>query len=211
MNKYDQLIMVVKTKVLLGQNTFQGFKPQNQEDFETKILKNYEFIKRGIAEEDPNYKQPIAYAIILNPQTKKIFTFQRAKKDKNYTEKRLQGKWALGVGGHIEKIDDDSKNPIYASMLREINEEVNIHGKITPKIIGYINDDSNSVGKVHFGIIYIIQTDAEIITPKDAEMESGKLITMNELEQLVLSRDEQIEEWTKIALNPLKKYFNNNN
>ena len=118
MDKNEQLIMVVKRDLLFLEDYFHGFKP-NTVNFESRILKNYEYMKRGLAEDDPNYKQPIAYNIIINPEIEKVFVYQRSPDDKRYGEKRLQGKWSFGIGGHIEKID--SKNPIKESMLKEIN------------------------------------------------------------------------------------------
>ncbi|MFA5061499.1 MAG: NUDIX domain-containing protein [Candidatus Pacearchaeota archaeon] len=205
--KSEKLIMVVERKILLGNESFQGFKPQNQIDYESRILDNFKYMKRGLAEEDPTHKQPVGYAMIVNPSLKQIFAYQRSAKDANYTEKRLQGKWSWGVGGHIEKVDIENGNPLHASMLRELEEEVNINGSVNPKAIGYINDDSNDVGKVHFGVLYVVETDSEIVTPKDSEIDNGRFRTIDELEKICSSSDFAAEEWSRISLEPLKQYF----
>ena len=209
-SKEDQMIMVVPTKELLREH-FEGFKIPTETDYESLILEKHHYTRRGPAEFDPTYKQPIGYALVVNPNTKTVFAYQRSSKDKNYGEKRLQGKWSLGIGGHIEQVDSENGNPIYTSLRREIEEEIGLSQISEIKVLGYINDDSDSVGKVHFGILYLVETNQEVITPpKDGEMSSGSLIPINELEKIV-STETEIESWSKIALGPLKDYFKNLN
>jgi predicted NUDIX family phosphoesterase len=199
----DKEIMVVPKRDLFENNYFEGFMKKNSVDYEGRILSNFVYIQRSLAENSPEYKQPVGYAIIVNPKTKKIFVYQRAK-DKNYNEKRLQGNWSWGLGGHIEKVDSTG-SPIYTSILRELNEEVNIEDYTNPVVLGYINDDSNDVGKVHFGVLYVIETNFDV-TPKDAEIASGKFMDINELEK-ICSLDQKIDSWSKISFAPLKEYL----
>lgn len=205
--KDEKLIMVVERGLLFGDDYFQGFRPQHEVDFESRILKHFTYIKRGLAEQDPAYKQPIGYSIIVNPVSKKIFAYQRSSHDAKYGEKRLQGKWSWGVGGHIDKIDTDSKNPINASVLRELDEEVEMGKKVKPKILGYINDDLTDVGRVHFGIVNIFETDSKAVKPKDDEIDNGAMRSIAELEKICSSPTFTVEEWSKIALGPLKLYL----
>jgi len=204
---FKKHIMVVERRILLEDSPFEGFRPQNEVDYESKILKHFKYMERSLAEKDPNYKQPISYAMIVNPKLKQIFAYQRSTEDSNYAEKRLQGKWSWGVGGHIEKFDTKNGNPLRTSMLRELDEEVYINGCIKPKLLGYINDDSNDVGKVHFGVLYIIETDAKSIRPKDSEIDNGKLRPISELEKICTSPQFSVEEWSRISLEPLKQYL----
>ena len=199
-------IMVVSREELFKDAKFDGFKNAEKFDYEKIILNKFEYMEREKAEIDAMYKQPIAYNIIVNPLLKKVFVYQRSKKDKNYGEKRLQGKWSCGIGGHIERADG-ADNPIKTSMRREMEEEAKFNF-INYKPLGYINYDSNDVGKVHFGILYVIETDSEIVEPKDSEIAHGKLLSIKELEDICNSPEFVVEDWTKIALEPLKKYFN---
>jgi predicted NUDIX family phosphoesterase len=34
------------------------------------------------------------------------------------------------------------------------------------KVLGYINDDSEAVGMVHFGVLCLVQTDAQVVVQK---------------------------------------------
>ena len=197
-------IMVVKRDVLLADKYFQGFFPAKEFDFEDIILENYEWMQRENAEQDAGYKQPIGYCVIFNPKTKRVFLYQRSKIDANYNEKRLQGKWSCGIGGHIEKIDTANENPIHESSLREITEEVQIYGKKTMQVLGYINDDTNNVGKVHFGILYLVLIESDEVNPLDPEISEGKLVSINYFNEICASAEIEVENWSKIVLAPLK-------
>ncbi|MDD5193104.1 MAG: NUDIX domain-containing protein [Candidatus Nanoarchaeia archaeon] len=209
MDKFEKEVMVVNTKKLFDEDYFQGFLHHSEKDFHHKILNNFEWMKRGLAEKNPNYKQPIAYCIIINQELKKVFIYQRSTKA---GEERLHNNFTIGIGGHIDPPDYDgnsnaNENPLHKSMLREIKEEIIIPEESIKELIvlGYINDDSNDVGKVHLGVLYLIKTTAEEIHPKDSELEQGKFVHFKELERIF--SENEIENWSKIAFEPLKKFF----
>ena len=199
----DKIMVVRNTYLFNGENHFEGYKPSGQEDYESRILKYYEYMARDLAEENPAYKQPIGYAVVINPSLGQVFAYQRSKQDKKYPEKRLQGKHSWGVGGHIKKVDNATGNPIYGSMLREIREEVDIQGSVDLKPIGYVNTEVDEVSSVHFGILYAAITDATVVIPKDSEIANGRLCPIGELAEICQSPDFTVEEWSRIALEPL--------
>ena len=217
MGKSDKNIIVVDKNILFGEDYFQGFVPSKGINYEERILKNLKVMRRGStsepkehplgnAELDENHKQPVGYMMIVNPSTKEVFAYQRSSKDPHYNEKRLQGNWSWGVGGHID-LEDGTENPIKESRLRELSEEIFINGEIkNVNPIGYINDDSNSVGKVHFGILYVVEIEGEA-RPKDNEMSIGEMLTIRKLEEICNSEDCTVETWSQIALSPLKEYL----
>ena len=207
MSKEDQKIMAIEREILCSNKYFQGFLGHKEHDYESLVLNQHKIGRRGDLENDPSHKQPIGYMMVVNSETKKVYAYQRSVKDKEYGEKRLQGKWSWGVGGHIEPHDIGNGNSIRESMLRELNEEIKIIGKIKNiNVLGYINDDLDSVGKVHFGILYLVEVDGSA-SPKDKEMAQGKMFSINELEKICSSENFDVENWSKIALEPLKKYF----
>ena len=199
-------IMVVKRSVLFGKDYFQGFKRHNEIDFEKRILENYEYVERDVAEKNEQLKQPIGYCVLLDPKTKKIFLYRRATRDEDYKEKRLQGKWSIGIGGHIERADVKEENPIRGSMLRELKEEVGLDNVLKIETLGYINDDSNSVGRVHFGILYVVEIENEL-SWESKEIEQGKMVGIEEFARMCESDAENVESWSCIALNGLKEYI----
>src|SRR3989344_2036569 len=210
MSKFDKYVIVVEREKLFGENHFEGFKPRSEIDFESRILKNLKSMKRGDAEEAPSHKQPIGYTLIVNPHTRKVFAYQRAGNE-NSGEQRLWNKWSWGVGGHAESIDLTG-NPLRESMLREIEEEIDINGEIMKeiKILGYINEEIDSVSQVHFGILYLIEVNGTV-SPKDSEIARGEMVSLEEVERICSSAEHNVEGWSKIALGPLKNYFDSIN
>lgn len=205
----DKLIMAVKRDLLFGDEYFQGFRLQNEVDYESRILSNFEYMRRSVVEADPTYKQPVAYSMVVNPNLKQVFVYQRSALDERYSEKRLQGKWSWRIGGHIEKIDAVKGNPIYVSMLRELGEEIELVDIPDLKVLGYINSDADDVGKVHFGILYVVETGAKIVKSKDPEIDDGSLRAIEELEVICFLSEFAVEGWSRIALDPLKSYLKN--
>ena len=214
MAKDDQMIMVIGRNSLFSQKKgplFEGFCLQETFDYEQRILRHYAFMRRGDVEPNPAWKQPIAYGLIVNPNLQKFFVYQRSTKDEQYGEKRLQGKWSLGIGGHIERQDLANGNMIRDSFLRELREEVTFDGPKEISVLGYINDEADSIGQVHFGILYLVKTDAKEVFPNDEEIAKGCLKSLDEIENLFSQDGVKIEGWSKIAFNVLKslkgKYF----
>ena len=205
MDKSDMEILVVDRAMLFAEGYFQGFAPADDIDYFQTIQDNYFYKRRGDVEPDSAFKQPIAYAVIANKETHHIFAYQRSVTD-SYNESRLRGKWSWGIGGHIDKIDSaNNDDPILASLLREINEEIDIAGFDEPRILGYINDDQTKVGAVHFGILYLLETSEKTIKPKDAEMSWGGFMSYDQLEEICILNEKSVESWSEISLEPIRK------
>jgi predicted NUDIX family phosphoesterase len=190
-------ILVIETNRLfrLTGGNFQGFRV-----LPSKILDDLEkyshWMEKDAAEIDPYFKQIIGYSAILSPSGR-IFTYQRSTKDKHYKEKRLQGKWSVGIGGHVEHSLTEEK--ISASIIREINEEVETYGGIREiTLLGGINDDSNAVGMVHFGLLLLARTFCEKAAPKDKEISFGEFKTPAEISLIFEAGD--AENWSQICL-----------
>ena len=225
MGKENQIIMVVNRQELFGtshlKNCPQGFLNADDYDFTPKINFGFKWMKRGDAESNSEYKQPIAYSVIVNPLLNKVFAYKRAIDKKSYHESRLAGNWSWGIGGHIEKLDSKKlvnliKNAheiIINSRDRELSEEIEIKSEKPYKIklLGYINDDSNNVGQVHLGLLYIVETDADKIIPDDKEIAEGGYKTLRELEDICMQAKTnssiKVDSWSEIALLPIRSFL----
>jgi len=128
------------------------------ENLYNMILDNISSMERNIAEEDKSFKQIIPYLFIKCRD--EYLIYRRTKKQ---TEGRLHEKLSLGIGGHINPIDNESNNNIIISGLeRELIEELGINTNDSLKFVGFINDDSNEVGKVHLGVVFTMEIDNKI-------------------------------------------------
>ena len=197
--------LVVKRDVLFENKYFQGFLPFDEHDYISKVLENYEYHIRGDElENNSSLQQIIHYDWIVDKKEKKVFAYQRASGKKNYSETRLMNKISCGIGGHIDK--EDSSNPIEKAMMRELMEEVVMKKYPKPKIVGFLNDDSDSVGKVHFGIVAVAETNGDV-SKGDNEMKTGRFYSIGELESIFSDTNYEVESWTRISWPFVKDYL----
>lgn len=176
---------------------FQGFKPLERlslSELENRAI----WVEKEEAEKNPRFKQLIGYSAVITPG-KKVFVYRRSKQDKEYPEKRLQGKWSIGIGGHIENIDRGDL--IMASTYRELDEEIKDFGNIlSVQLLGAINDDTNPVGQVHFGLLMAARVSADNIRPRHKEVEIGEPKALEDLRLLFNLESDNVESWSKICL-----------
>ncbi|MDD5769748.1 MAG: NUDIX domain-containing protein [Candidatus Gracilibacteria bacterium] len=208
-DKMQRQIMVVKNSILF-KNTkrIDGFLSVS-ENFEEIILKNYEYMVRGQAEVNTDYKQPIPYGVVINDENK-VFVYKRGGISSNAGESRLHSKISFGVGGHIEVDDKVSKNLLRETLLREVEEEINISENDINKVevLGYINDDnSDSYSTYHLGVAYLIYVKNSNIALLDGELEKGEFLSLKEIEEMMNSGEYDIETWSKIIYDEIKKYL----
>lgn len=159
-----------------------------------KVHSKYEFMLREKAEDDLNYKQIIPYGFITFEDF--FFVMKRLKKQ---NESRLHNKVSIGVGGHINPIELESKNIIEAGLLRELDEEVYLNKDHIEsiKIKGIINDDTNEVGKVHLGFVYHIVLNKKECEIAEKDKMSGEWIHKEHINKYY----NDMETWTQIIFN----------
>jgi len=192
---HDEQILVVKRDTLFPNDNWQGLKIDNLEQCLAAIEQHAEFNPRSLMETDPTYKQIIPYLIFQHED--KFFLMQRSN---NASEKRLQSKYTLGIGGHVRADDLQQGSSLFDWAQREFHEEVQYEGKIKIGTLGMLNDDSNEVGKVHMGLVLMLFGESEEISVK-SELAGGELVTFDKLiEQLP-----NMETWSQIIVKTLWK------
>lgn len=193
--------LVVPREILFSEKNFDGFLTTAEHDFTEKILENFEYRERSEhLENDASLKQIIPYVWIVNSNSKKIFLYKRSTEG---DEGRLHNKYSGGVGGHIER--EDSENPIIDAMIRELKEEITMENYPSPEFVGFLNDDSDSVGKVHFGVVAIAETEENVEAAM--HMEHGKFYTIEEAEKLLSNPENSLENWSKLSWPFVKNYL----
>ena len=208
-DKMQREIMVVKNTALFCDISRESkVYTTSESDFESKILANYEYMIRGEAEVNFDYKQPITYAIVMNEQND-IFVYIRGDKNSNAWESRLHSNLAIGVWGHLEKEDEESKNPLRDCLERELEEEIGL--KKTSIVesfpIGYINDERYEVGKVHIWVAYLVRVKDFEVKMEDGELASGGFQTYAKLKEMIASRNYDVEGWTDLLAPEIEKYI----
>jgi len=192
--KKDEKILTVPRQKIFELAKFDGFLPLANFDFYQALIElNKAFLWRSEVENDFSQKQIIPYLVFEN--NKKLFIMQRKS---TASEARLQNKYSLGIGGHIRQ-EDIEESSLSEWAEREFEEEVDFKGTFEIKPIGLINDDSNDVGKVHFGIVFLLHGDSDKIAVRD-EHKSGQLLSLDECEKNYLG----METWSQLVFDYLK-------
>jgi len=192
-------VLVVPTRIVEELvNSDEGIFPIDLGKLRDLIEKNAFFIDRDIAENDETLRQLIPYVLIR--QHEKFLLLRRTKKQQ---ERRLHGKLSLGVGGHINL--NDGSTPWQAflkGMEREIHEEVNVE-VLQLSYMGLLNDTSSPVSRVHVGLVYLAEV--RFLGLNEPDMFDFWFVDLTEIEQ----RREELEGWSKLALDFLKKLMPN--
>ena len=163
----------------------------NTDQLYGKILENHGFMLRNEAEYNFEHKQIIPYVVVHHKD--KYLLLQRTS---NQSEKRLHNKYSLGIGGHINPVSSMKyENIIIDSMYRELNEEVQVNDHGTLNFAGIINDDSNSVSKVHLGLLYIL----EVLSPEFEVLEKDKMTAEWVSEDDLKEYYDRFETWSQIV------------
>lgn len=206
MGKMDEQILVVKRPVLFEQESlaFQGLETSKETvaKINSNLGENIEIMRRGDAEEDPTYKQPIPYALIKRGED--IFLYERLQ---GGGEARLHNKLSIGVGGHMNKLTEGNfHQELFENLNRELEEELEIKGdgEIVLDTIGLINDDENEVGCVHLGLLVVINlTENHEVTVREVDQLRGEWVRVEELSQEPMFS--RLESWSQIAVEVLNK------
>lgn len=196
---YDEQILVVKRAHIFFDSVsgvsdaWHGLKEVNFDHYMNIIDHEKEFHARSMMETDPGYKQIIPYLVFEHNHH--YFLMQR---QSTASETRLRNKLTLGIGGHIRK-EDMQEDSLFAWATREFHEEVNYEGNLVVKPLGIINDDSDDVGKVHIGFVFLLSGDSSDISVK-SELKSGMLVSLDEC----IAQRECMESWSQFVVDFLR-------
>ncbi|MCC3687486.1 hypothetical protein LLR47_19980 [Bacillus cereus] len=214
--KEDEIILVASRNKLFNYGTLEFQGVTSDESLVDTIMYHfdmyYKSMRRGSVEEvdtpvsknaelNFDYKQPIPYIVIRRGD--EFFVTERLQ---GGGESRLHGKLAMGAGGHMNPLSATEDEP-FATVLeenikRELDEELDINRKVEIKPIGLINDDSDTTGKVHIGILGIIDLDVEAtVAVKEVEQLAGHWMTLDVLKSKEVY--ERLENWGKIVVDML--------
>ncbi len=156
------------------------------------------FMDREQAENDPSFKQVIPYCVLKSGN--KIFAYQRSKKG---GESRLHDLWSIGVGGHVNLGDASTaqgkgwRETYLWALGRELREEVNLDFTelASAPLVAMLYDNSNDVGKVHFGMVHLVDVgDRSAMKACREAIASSEWMTRDEVEQL------NLENWSRLVV-----------
>lgn len=187
-------ILVVKRSELFKEQAWTGIKAVNFDNYLKLIQEKQEFMPRNLAEENFDYKQIIPYLVFQHQDT--YFLMQRKS---GSSEQRLANKYSLGIGGHLRE-EDMKGASLFDWARREFEEEINYSGNLEISPLGILNDDSNDVGKVHVGFVFLLKGNSADISIK-SELQSGELFTAEQCQE----KYNEMESWSQLVFDFIKK------
>ncbi|UBH21552.1 NUDIX domain-containing protein [Macrococcus armenti] len=198
MNKFDEQIIVVDRETIFSheKNHFNGFiSMEDQRALEIyETLSKYEVKRRGDMEEDEHYKQLISYCILENEQNE-VLVYERLS---GGGENRLHGLSSIGIGGHMNRIDNAQiEDVLLENASRELEEEVGITDVSLNalELIGFINDDDTEVGRVHIGLVFKLKVNASEIFVNETDT-----LKIDWKKEHVLMQETNYESWSRLII-----------
>jgi predicted NUDIX family phosphoesterase len=156
------------------------------------------FLPRSAAEQDPTHKQLIPYLVICHGN--RVLHYLRGKAG---GEARLHAKGSIGIGGHINDGDSQAihfdRTAYDRAVERELHEELQIGCAYGNKVAALINDDSTEVGRVHLGIVHVIDLATADVRSREDAIREIEFLTGEEL----AGRRDHLEVWSQICLGGL--------
>jgi len=203
---HDQEQVLVVPRALLDRlGAFQGLCLDPESYFDSLLApENNFFLRRDLAEDDPTHKQIIPYCIFHHRG--RILRYTRGKAG---GEKRLVSLSSIGIGGHVNHEDAGDEHLGRATYLqgvdREIREEVAFEGSFSHRVVALLNDDSNSVGQVHLGIVHFVNLEADnpALRPNEAPITALEFLPPDELE----ANAGNLETWSSLCLPALRGWI----
>lgn len=196
-------ILVVPTELFHRLGYFQGFS-RDMDRYLGELFspKNISYRPRPEMELDPGFKQLIPYVIFRHRDAEGRQTVFQYTRGAGMGEGRLHRKRSVGIGGHISSVDvgaDGSAHPYEEGMRRELDEEVSIDTPCTARCVGLINDDQTEVGRVHLGVVHLMDVERPAVQPRESEIIECGFRPVEE----ILSDMEGFETWSQICMKAL--------
>jgi predicted NUDIX family phosphoesterase len=195
----DEEVLVIPANLLDQLGPFSGFQP-NVDRYLSAILdrNNQSFRPRSLVEDDPSFKQLIPYVILecSDENQTRLFQYTRGK---GQGEKRLHALRSIGIGGHISVEDATGDDWYRTGMQRELDEEVSIGCTGQQRIVGLIYDDSTEVGRVHLGIVHIMQLSSCKVQSREEQLEFSGFESV----EVIQSEMERLENWSQLCIKHL--------
>jgi predicted NUDIX family phosphoesterase len=209
-----EFVYVVKRYELFDLSFPHGFlhrgeDPRQVERYLDRIRERGFFLERRRAERDSSFKQVIPYGIVTHGEEALLLH-----RFSTQAESRLHDKLSIGVGGHINPADgggggesSQDGDLLDAGMRRELLEELVIDGEWSHGVVGVINDESNDVGSVHFGVVCRVRLESRGARVRESDKMDGEFLSVSALRETWIGKRSRFESWSDLILGKLDLVF----
>ena len=194
----DERVLVIPTAQFQAAGYFHGFRAAD-EAYRKAVMNpaGYQFRPRSEVEHDPGFKQLIPYVVLRCGCD--IFHYRRGAAG---TETRLRALRSVGIGGHISEEDAaGGDDPYRTGLMRELMEEVLIDCGWTEHFLGFINDDATSVGRVHLGVVHLLELEAPAVRSREDSLAEAGFAAIATL----AAQAAEFETWSQCVLSELSR------
>lgn len=151
------------------------------------------YLDRPAAEDDPTHKQLIPYVVVRDAD--RVFLMHRTDAG---GDPRLHGRGSIGVGGHLNPVDDGD-DALMTGLRREWAEELEADWEPDFRLIGLLNDDSNPVGAVHLGVVFSVEAAGRGVDVREHDKLVGAFVEPGE----VAASWDRLETWSRLVADAL--------
>lgn len=151
------------------------------------------YLDRPAAEDDPTHKQLIPYVVVRDAD--RVFLMHRTDAG---GDPRLHGRGSIGVGGHLNPVDDGD-DALMTGLRREWAEELEADWEPDFRLIGLLNDDSNPVGAVHLGVVFSVEAAGRGVDVREHDKLVGAFVEPG----AVAAGWDRLETWSRLVADAL--------
>ena len=185
-------VLVLPRSAVPGGCDFLGVQPADDATLaalRSSLERHGRYLERPIAEDDPGHKQLIPYVVVRDGD--RVFLMERTDAG---ADARLHGKASIGVGGHLNPVDE-GEDPLMAGLRREWDEELAAGWTPEFRLVGLLNDDSNPVGAVHLGVVFAVEADGRAVEVREREKLTGAFVAPD----AVRAAWDRLETWSQLV------------
>jgi predicted NUDIX family phosphoesterase len=189
-------VLVLRRSTVPGGCDFNGVRRADAADLadlRRAVGAHGRFLDRSIAEESPEWKQLIPYVVVRSGD--EVFLMERTDAG---GDPRLHRKASIGVGGHLNPVDE-GEDALMAGLAREWSEELVAGWEPDFRLVGLLNDDSNPVGSVHLGVVFEVQAGGRFVSVRETDKLSGRFVPI----EAVRSAWDRLETWSQLVAGDL--------
>ena len=190
-------VLVIPRDRVPGGCDFRGLRaasPGTLEDLRESVARHGAYLDRPLAEGDPTRKQLIPYVIVRDAG--RVFLMDRTDAG---GDPRLHGRASIGVGGHLNPVDD-GEDALIAGLHREWDEELEADWEPEFELVGLLNDDTDAVGAVHLGVVFAVEAAGRPVEVRERDKLVGRFA---DAEALAASAD-RLETWSRLVAEALE-------